>query len=198
MNIRPEPWLADIVTRLMPKQRKLAVDVGANTGEWTRSLAGEFSKVVAVEPDPRAYASIEENEVVSLVQAAVSGKTGGSVLHLRPKPDQNSLLETHPVGADGGSDAPVVDSVDVETVALDDLCPGGADLVKIDIEGAEVEALRGCSGSRWDRTLFVVECHDTLDSVRQELERLGKDVEVVPHPFPSHSGHCWAIGSPAE
>jgi hypothetical protein len=43
--------------------------------------------------------------------------------------------------------------------------------------------------------VFLVECHDTFDAVAVELQRLGKSVRRLPHPFPGHPGHCWAIGT---
>jgi hypothetical protein len=78
---------------------------------------------------------------------------------------------------------------------MDDLFPDGVDFVKMDIEGGEVAALRGCKKAEsWARTAFVVECHDTFAEVREELERLGKSVERIPHPNQyAHPGHCWAV-----
>lgn len=197
MNIPSEGWLSEIVTRSLPKSRALAADVGANRGEWSQALAEEFQSVIAVEPDERANASIVETPRVAVAPYAVAEKTGTADFYLRPSPDQNSLLEQHPIGAGGGAEAPVVESVTVAVVSMDDLFPEGCDFVKMDIEGGEVAALRGClKTENWSRTVFVVECHDTFAEVASELQRLGKSVERVPHPFPGHHGHCWAVGKP--
>ncbi len=177
----------------------LAVDVGANVGEWSRALSEMFQDVIAIEPDERVSSRIDTTTNVRLVQAAASSKDGVSTLYMRPSAEQNSLLVQHPIGAGGCALAPVVLEKEVETVCLDSVCPRGADFVKIDTEGNEVDILSGCvSLSSWKRTMFVVECHDTYDYVLIELTRLGKSVVRVPHPVSgAHPGHCWAIGEPA-
>lgn len=193
MNIPSEQWLSETVTLILPQSRKLAVDVGANRGEWSQALAAEFDEVAAVEPDGRARVAIADNPKVNVLPAAIGETTGDGVLYLRPSPDQNSLLETHPIGGSGGAPAPAVDELEVEVFSMDDLFPEGADFVKMDIEGGEVAALRGCKDKTiWARTSFIVECHDTFSEVATELQRLGKLVVRIPHPFPGHPGHCWA------
>ncbi len=193
MNIPSEPWLSHI---RLPDGRALAADIGANRGEWSRALSLKFQKVVAVEPDERAYSHIGEIPRVEIAKYAVAEKTGTATLYMRPMPDQNSLLESHPIGAAAGADAPVTDQLLVTVVSMDDLFPEGADFVKMDIEGGEVAALRGCKTvDNWQRTTFLVECHDTFAEVSKELQRLGKTVERIPHPSPGHPGHCWAVGT---
>lgn len=187
------PFVSDAVESL--DEAALAVDVGANEGTWSTMLAGRFEFVIAVEPDERASSHIPEAENVEVVNGAISDFCGQGELHLRPQALQNSLLKQHPI--DGRA---VVGTVEVLCQTLDSLCPEGADLVKIDIEGGEEAALRGCSGDgRWKRTHFIIECHDTFDSINMELLRLGKRVEKVPHPsIGAHPGHCWAIGTPSD
>lgn len=196
-----ETWLTEWVDS--PKGRSLAVDVGANKGEWTRLLSESgFARVIAVEPDARASRNIQESPCVEVVSAAVSSldmeQAGDVVLYLRPSPDQNSLLESHPIGSEQW---PISDTVTVRCVSLKTLCPEGADFVKIDVEGAECQVLSSCDDSgAWDRCTFLVECHDTLEGVVEELKRLRKKVTVVPHPFypVAHPGHCWAVGVPQD
>jgi FkbM family methyltransferase len=192
-----EAWLADAVVSAVSslQSRSLAVDVGANTGTWTKELSRVFSRVVAIEPDGRASSSIAREDNVTIIEAVASSESGKSTLYLRPSPDQNSMLQEHPIGAGGMSGAPSTGAVEVEAVSLDDLCPEGADFVKIDVEGAEQQVLAGCSADgRWSRTVFVVECHDTKDAVISELSRLGRVADFIGHPCPgAHPGHCWAV-----
>jgi len=192
-----EFWLTDFVEKGVCglADRKLAVDIGANIGTWTVPLSGRFESVVAFEPDSRASSRIPVISNVAVINAAVAGSERTATLYMRPSPEQTSLLEDHPIGAGGGSPAPVVGEVQVSCVTLDQVFPDGADFVKMDIEGGEVDALRGCvDAARWSRTFFVVECHDTFDEVLPELARLGKSVTRIAHPLNSHPGHCWAIG----
>jgi FkbM family methyltransferase len=191
-----EQWL---IHSLIGVPRGSAVDVGANVGSWTRYLAAEFSLVTAVEPDARAYerlrAALPKNALA--LRRAVCGTNGDVTLYMRPSAEQSSLLEAHPIGAGGCAPAPVAERAVVNGTTLDALCPRGADFLKMDIEGAEVEALRGASPEPWKRCTFLIECHDTFAEVATELDRLGKLVERIPHPLHgAHPGHCWAIGRP--
>lgn len=192
-----EFWLRDAVERGIDSlaERKLAADVGANVGTWTVPLAGVFDAVVAFEPDVRASTRIPPIVNVVVLNAAVSDEDKTATIYFRPSSEQTSLLEVHPIGAAGGSPAPVVAEALITCVSLDSAFADGADFVKMDIEGGEVAALRGCIDTkRWARTFFVVECHDTFDDVLGELTRLGKKVSRIPHPLVAHPGHCWAIG----
>lgn len=201
-----ETWLIHSID--LAKNKKLAVDVGANRGDWTRLLVESgFERVIAVEPDVRASKSINQSGGVELIDAVASSdadeRMGSIMLYLRASPDQNSILEKHPIGAGGCEAAPSVYSTRVKCVTLSTLCPSGADYVKIDVEGAEQSVLSSCQhDGTWDRCVFLVECHDTFDAVESELKRLGKSVTRIPHPFAgpggAHHGHCWAVGTQPE
>ena len=197
-----ETWLVDVVGHGIAalRDRKLALDIGANKGDWTQEMSWAFDKVIAVEPDERnpLGATVASLGNVEIVWAAAWKSDGVVPLYARSSPDQNSLLETHPIGAGACSPAPVVEQRLVPCRTLDSIAPGGADMVKIDVEGVEADILSACSREgNWSRTLFVVECHNTFDAVDAELRSLGKTVTRVPHPSPTaHPGHCWAIGTP--
>lgn len=194
-----EHWLTEPVEGGVSKlsQKAVAVDVGANVGTWTTPLAGLFEAVVAIEPDSRASDLIPRLENVQIVSAAAGKESGSATFYKRATTGHGCLTEAHPIGGDGMAPVPVTATETVSVVSLDDLLVGGADFVKMDIEGGEVDALAGCKDvDRWGRTFFVVECHDTFSAVRKELERLGKSVTRITHPYHSHPGHCWAIGEP--
>jgi FkbM family methyltransferase len=182
------------------EHRDLALDIGANVGSWTETLSGLFRSVIAVEPDPRAYEKIKISNNVTLITKAVADKTEQRTLFYRPEPDQNSLLEIHPIGNAETRDLPHTEVKLVDCICLDDICSSTtADFVKIDIEGGETLALQGCKDLRlWRNTLFLIECHDTYKEVKKELERLNKQIIKIRHPINgAHPGHCWAIGKPS-
>lgn len=192
-----EFWLTEPVMTAINRlsSKSLAVDVGANIGTWSVPLCEMFSEVLAFEPDERNFSQIPTIENLTVVKAAVSDQTGETPFYVRSSSGHNSILEVHPIGGEGMAPVHAIEERQIPCFTLDDSCSSGADLVKIDIEGGEVLALRGCVDvMRWSRTLFVVECHDTFSEVASELARLGKQVTRIPHPLVSHPGHCWAIG----
>jgi FkbM family methyltransferase len=125
------------------------VDLGANEGYFTvlgAKLVGPSGRVIAIEPQERLAGVIEENlrlngfQNVAVERAAVSNKSGKATLHLAPDTNTGSSgfinvarysLPTQVVG--------------LKTLAqvLDDHGLGRVDLLKVDIEGAEWEAILG-------------------------------------------------------
>ena len=195
-----EPWC---VKALRGVNRGSAYDIGANAGAWSLMLCQTFAEVYAVEPDPRAFAELKAALAAkancTLFNAAVSSFTGSGTLFLRPSSLQSSLLEVSPIGGNGGEPCPAIESADVLRIRLDDISGSAPDFIKVDIEGSEVEAMLELDRLRWQRTTFLVECHDTAFEISSRLLELGKSVERIPHPHSgdAHPGHCWVIGRPA-
>jgi FkbM family methyltransferase len=147
------------------------VDVGANWGYFTLVAAhavGPNGRVLALEPDPRMAAELRGNVArngiahVTVLEAAASEGAGEAVLAGYAEADRNrgvSSLVAVPAG-----DAP---SFAVRTARLDALMDehgiARADLVKIDVEGAEELVLRGMARGlaegRYGRVLM--ELHPT-------------------------------------
>jgi FkbM family methyltransferase len=137
-------------------------DIGANIGFytlWLASIAAKGTRVVAVEPNPSVYAALVENVSlngfthVSAVNAAVGEKDGTVSFGIRKDaPSVGSILAT---------DAEQI-TVPMKTLATI-LAENGltrCDIVKIDVEGYEYQALmpylEATPVERWPR-LFVIE-----------------------------------------
>jgi FkbM family methyltransferase len=117
-------------------------DVGANVGFYTllaAELSGLAGHVVAFEPVPRNLRFLREHvrmnrmPNVTIIEAAVADRAGTAPFDEGANPSLGRL-------AAGGS-------LEVRTVMLDDLVQSGQirppAVVKVDIEGGEVEALLG-------------------------------------------------------
>jgi FkbM family methyltransferase len=190
-----EPWLAPLAGAITSGQCRTALDVGANDGEWSLWLASRFERVVAIEPDDRCHNRATDHAVNVIEEhCAVGAKAGAGVLRQRVSTLQSSLLDVHPVG-DAGRDVNVICISRVLIVTLDDLMFGhpSVDFVKIDIEGAEGDALAGALDPRWVDVRFLIESHDRREVVLNELARIGKEgVSIFPHPHPeAGKGHEW-------
>jgi FkbM family methyltransferase len=123
------------------------VDLGANEGYFTvqgARLVGPTGSVVAVEPQDRLIPVIERNlELndlgnVTVVKAAISDSEGSATLHLPPEPGHAGFTRMTRYR---------VPTQQTETITLARLfaCCGiaNADVMKVDIEGAEYQAILG-------------------------------------------------------
>ncbi len=125
------------------------VDVGANIGYFTMlsaSIVGATGQVLAVEPNPRNVRLLEASRrlngfaQVTVAQVAAGRETGILVLHA-----------AHSNGTTSAPSADLEALLAAETVPalrLDDLVQAGRPigLIKVDVEGAEYNALLGGRG----------------------------------------------------
>lgn len=137
----------------------LFLDVGANMGLYSilaarGSLAG---RIVAFEPDERARVQMAANLLmngllskVEIVAKAVSKETGSIEFLLSP----NTVTGQSKVGGGAGA-------IQIETVHLDDFLDavGLRVFIKMDIEGHELEAIKGMERILTANKVFLqVEC----------------------------------------
>lgn len=117
------------------------VDVGANIGYFTKlasSVVGKTGGVFAFEPMPAALNLLRLNSAllsnVTIFPLALSNKKGTATFYVRKKGDTSSL--SHDLSAK---------PVQVTVSTLDDLLAEQPriDLIKIDVEGSELEVLHG-------------------------------------------------------
>lgn len=203
-----ETWLAKWIEEAKKCGAKTAIDVGANVGEWTELLLEHFDQVVAVEPDPRAFARLSAMSSSRLlcINAAVTDRMGAVDFHLRPESVQSSLLEEHPIGGGDQREAPILETIGVNGVTLDfalfqaaqkfgDL---GTLFVKVDVEGAEGSVLAGAKNPAFRAAAWLIEVHDRRVEVGTGLQALGYDgISIIPHPFESaHPEHGWVYTEP--
>ena len=134
---------------------KSAIDLGANIGEFTCRLAEVANKVYSFEPDPWAFQQLRErtkhlNNVI-LFQAAVGSGSGRVFLYQHPKYLENRMLSSvSSIVHDSRvvrdqSEVVEVDKIDFLSFLSENDENFG--LLKIDVEGAEVEILEALLAS---------------------------------------------------
>ena len=144
---RYEEETTQLVQRLI-KPGMVVIDVGAHAGYYTLLAAkgvGPAGKVYAFEPEPNNHAlllkNIELNRYSNIVaeKKAVSDRVGCSVLYLTALDNGRHSIYQHGLPERG--------SVAVETITLDAFLESRGwprvNLVKIDVEGAEMAVLAG-------------------------------------------------------
>lgn len=119
------PWI---------KPGAFVVDAGANIGTHTvayKRAVGNTGEVLAFEPNPAAFECLAHNcPDCLLVNAGLSDKQGSTGIMLNLDNQGASFLE-------GGGEIPLV--------TLDQFELQGLDFMKLDIEGMELQALRGAA-----------------------------------------------------
>ena len=130
------------------KKNDIVLDVGANIGYFTllfAKLVGENGKVYAFEPEPTNFDLLKKNfetngyKNVILVRKALSDKTGKTKLFLSNKNAGEHMM----VGTKENRH-----SIEIEMITGDDYFrdfSGQINFIKMDIQGAEIDALRGMS-----------------------------------------------------
>ena len=179
-NYEPE---IDSLLRLIRKNNWIFVDLGANFGYWTVRVAGGFygnHRVIAVEPADHAFKILRNNvdaypSNVSLHKAAIDEESGTDV----------ALYGTRHAGISinrdwNGGLQPLVGmakTTTIDTLLLQESIDPGttAVLIKFDIEGAEMRALRGAVRALAGKTAILLE--------DQELGGVSEATK-----------HCFALG----
>lgn len=149
------------------KPGMVVLDVGAHVGYYARicaRLVGPGGRVAAFEPHPRTYATLRRNvrgwPNVTAIQVAVAEENGTAELFdylmmsasgsLHYDEDmlklQKAQLSERDIAPRISSDFPI-EQYTVRTRPVDDVLAeagiGAVDVIKMDIEGAEMGALRG-------------------------------------------------------
>ncbi len=163
---RFEPILGRIGTFVAPHQT--ALDVGAWYGPWTHWLSRRARCVTTVEPNPdlAAFIARTSRPNVTVVTKAASDADGFAELWLPPGgrgTEGRASLIPRPDGS----------SVKIETIRLDTLDLEDVGLVKIDVEGHELSALKGAEGivNRW-RPALIIEVEDNRSPASATVELL--------------------------
>lgn len=156
----------------------LIVDVGANIGLFTVACAraaGARGRVLALEPGPRTFDKLTRTRAaLGLTNVTARQVAAGAVNGELWLADGPSGEDVHQHLADGRSDAR---SRAVGVVRLDDLCGrevADVVLLKIDVEGHELEVLDGAAGIlAVGRAALIVELYP------QGLAAAGASVEAL-------------------
>jgi FkbM family methyltransferase len=164
---------------------QVVVDIGANIGYYTliaSKLVGPSGKAYAFEPDPVHYGYLRENiranrcsNVEAMQKAVTSGVEGEAPFWPEPNGSAGSLHSR-----------PRTPPVVVRTISLDEFFARlgwpRVDFVKIDVEGAETEAIEGMAQ--------VSERNPTLRMVTEFVDSSLRRSGTGPEEFFGTLGHA--------
>lgn len=190
-------WYESDKQRLIAKEVRpgsIFYDVGANVGFYTllaATLVGS-GKVFAFEPSPRnltylrRHIALNNLANVSVFESAIS--------------DRDQVLHFHIERTGfGGSLSDEGEGIDVESVTLDGLLSGGKipppDYIKMDIEGAELMALRGAEQllrTHHPEIFLATHGHDVDRECCELLKSLGYSIDRLSPSAPNGYGELLA------
>jgi FkbM family methyltransferase len=145
----------------------IVIDCGAHIGGFTRmALQAGAQKVIAVEPESlniqafrRNFGEELKSGRVMLVEKGVWNKDGSLSLHLSQTGDMHSVAIPQNAGKDQKIEVVTIDSL------IRELKLPRIDFIKMDIEGAEQDALKGASLAltKWRPRLAISSYHQKGD-----------------------------------
>lgn len=151
------------------RQAPVIYDVGANVGitvlYWKKLYPK--SRVVAFEPDPHVFDFLVRN----------CGNLPNVTLNNAAAWTSDGEMQFHSTGADGGclskftDDSNFFPTFPVKTIRLRDALDEPIDLLKMDIEGAEIDVLADCADRLSNVKRLFVECH-SFEHAEQRLDEL--------------------------
>ena len=140
-------WVSDLnsvlfVMTQFGREMKVAIRAGGACGVWPVALAKHFQIVYTFEPDKLNYWCLAANCSLYPTQIqhmnAALGERRGQVVTMLHHTEQNNSGAYYTADADDDQK-----EISVPRVVLDDFALFACDLICLDIEGREVEALRG-------------------------------------------------------
>ena len=177
----------------------LCFDVGSNIGDISAVLLRLGARVIAIDPQPAAMrelrARLAGNAKLTCVQAGVAESPGELELYLHDQVGTTSMVKEWSPGR-------IVNSITVPVMTLDDLIVrfGVPRYCKIDVEGFELNVLRGLSRQL---ELLSFEFHADQKNMTAAsrclnlLEQLGDiEMNVITHRRNAFAWSSWVVATP--
>jgi FkbM family methyltransferase len=196
----------DLLPAWVDLRAGIVADVGANVGDWSAAVLRVVpeARVLAVEPAPEPLRRLSERfaDVPGVVVDghAVSDRPGTAVLHVTGHSHNSSLHAPHAaMGSlyESTTGWDVVARVPTPTATLDELLAGeDVALLKIDVQGAEREVLRGAPQVLARTAAVLIEVtfvshyagDATFPALHEQLSAHGFSLNALSEPFRAQRG----------
>lgn len=159
--------------------KPMIIDAGAHVGLATAFFKHKWphSHVVALEPHPENFALLSHNlwfnhldDQVELKQAALDIRVGERTLYYDSSPDRWYSTASFSQGA--WNQTQTSTSIQVPTINLASLIHPSVDLLKLDIEGTEIDILLDSAKYLPHINHLLVECHHWTPTITTKITRL--------------------------
>ena len=147
------------------KKFRTVLDIGAWCGTWSKALEPYSKKVIAFEPDRVHFSCLEKNCTINCTprNEAVGAKEGMISL------SDDDFTQAKRVISEGS----------IKMIAIDDLAYEQVDLIKIDVEGYEMEVLKGAKRTLTNTQYLMIELNNNTKkygSSNNDVESYLRDI----------------------
>ena len=163
------PFLAD--------KNKDSIDIGANKGVFSYLLSKLSSRVHAFEPNPKMYDILKQIRINNILtyQVALSSKPGFASL-LVPMNEKTKKFSNEGASLSKVKVSGANKSVRVEIKTLDSYLFDNIGFIKIDVEGYEMEVLKGAVETlKQNKPILLVELEES--HTKRPIMNLIKEIE---------------------
>jgi FkbM family methyltransferase len=154
----------------MPKNDFIILDIGGSTGKTSTMYSEAFpkNKVYVFEPIRESFltlsANIKDRKNIIAVNKAVGNQNGSMTINIAKRISSSSLLELH-ADKNSGLFAETLESAGTELIEicrLDDFLSKDSSIgiMKIDVQGYELEVLKGANLTLKDTYVVLVEVNN--------------------------------------
>lgn len=201
------PWWAITYERLyqnvmniccqyyMPKIGDIVFDIGAGVGSETlifSDFVGDTGRVYSIEANPKTFEYLKKMSFLNnlknvyLINVAISDKKGYTYIENKKHHVSNRITDSKK------------NSILINTISIDELVEENhlkkIDFLKVNIEGAEIEMIKGMNKSIHKIRNFAISCHDFLFGNKTDIK------ESLIHFFSNHGFeiHTVSTGHPVR
>lgn len=161
----------DYILSHIPNKRTF-IDVGANVGIWSLALVPYFSKIIGYEPSKQNIECLRQNvqNLIEIRTKAVANFVGEANFHQAGKNCGDGKLCREGISS----------SYSVSVVPLDSEELKEVDLIKIDVQGWELEVLQGSVNIlKKQRPWVIFEVNQDIDECCELMESLGYETLYI-------------------
>lgn len=181
---------------LKPQKNETFIDLGAYNGDTIRELLsftdGEFENIVAFEPDGKTFKKLKK-----YCDEKLKGRV--EIYNAAAWDSEDTLLFAAKAGRNSTFD--MLCGVETKTLSVDHVLNGRkATLIKMDVEGAEKEAITGAAHTIRDFTpklnIAVYHRNDDIFAIPLQLHKINQNYKFYlrHHPYvPSWDTNLYAI-----
>jgi FkbM family methyltransferase len=188
-----EPFQADLLLELAGESKHF-IDVGANMGFYSLAMCAENKSLIvdSFEPQPNVYNILHENVLLNKFSTRITthnlglGSSKGELIMFVPKFTGSAGASFRNLHQKEGASTQIVVPVNL----LDDFGKTSVDLIKLDVEGSELNVIKGA-----EKLVNLTKPTMVAELLRKWMRPFGHSPQMFLEKMFSYGYECLAIGT---